>query len=431
MIVVNTSAVFDGQADFILTLKNACRTDRTFIDLRQQYNLTPKYNGLVHGCMPVRCPADISRATFKRLLESDARIACVEPDYRIDVVGIPDDPHFSKQWSLQNRLTPGADVRVVEAWGLHRGSKRIILAVIDTGIDYLHPDLAANIWRNPGEIPGNNRDDDGNGFIDDIYGWSFAEGNADPIDRHYHGTHVAGIIGAVGNNGIGVAGIMHNASIMAVKALSDQGHGWSSGLIAAIYYAVDNGARVINASWGGGGRQQAMVDALAYAESRGVIFVAACGNNRRDTDAEPFYPASYEGPNVVSVGATDTKDTLAWFSNWGVQNVDIFAPGVEIFSTVPGGEYAPETGTSMAAPIVTGALGLLVSFAPSMDWREHINALYASLQPLPQLQGYCVTGGRLDVYRLLRRGVPRVRAMQAAIMYVSGMLDRKKERNDK
>lgn len=427
-LVAGAVARFDGRADFILTLKTNCRTDRTFIELRHQYNLSPKYSRLVHGFMPVRCPPDMSRSTVQRLLISDSRIASVEPDYRIEVIGMPNDPYFPKQWALHNRERPGVDIRATEAWGLHRGSRRLILAVIDTGIDYLHPDLAANMWRNTGEIPGNNRDDDGNGFVDDIYGWSFAEGTADPMDRHFHGTHVAGIIGAEGNNGRGVAGVMHRVSIMAVKGLSDEGHGWSSGLIAAVYYAVDNGARVINASWGGGGRQQAMVDALAYAESRGVIFVAACGNNNRDVDAEPFYPACYSGSNVVSVAATDTKDTLAWFSNWGRNNVDLFAPGVALFSTTLEGGYKPETGTSMAAPVVAGALGLLISFAPSMDWRECVDALYTNVRPLPQLQGICSTGGRLDLYRLLRKGVPRVRAMQAAILYVSGMLDRKRER---
>ena len=422
------TAQFDGGADFILTLKRSCSSDRTFTELKHQYGLTPKFNRLIHGYMPVRCPSDMSRSTLRQLLETDSRIARVEPDYRIAVAGTPNDPYFPKQWSLNNTVRPGVDIRVIEAWGLHRGTRRIILAVIDTGIDYLHPDLAANIWRNPGEIPCNNRDDDGNGFVDDIHGWSFAEGNADPIDRFYHGTHVAGIIGAVADNGTGIAGIMHHVSLMAVKSLGDGGFGWTSGLIAGIYYAVDNGARVINASWGGGGRLEAMVDALSYARSRGVIFVAAAGNDRRDTDVQPFYPASYEITNVVSVAATDTRDTLAWFSNWGRRSVDLFAPGVEIFSTFPHGEYANETGTSMAAPHVAGALGLLISFAPAMDWQEHIDALYASVQPLPQLKNRCATGGKLDMYQCLRKGVPRVQALQAAIMYLSGMLDRNRRK---
>lgn len=427
-LVAGAIAQFEGGADFILTLKKHCRTDRTYTELRHEYRLSPKFSRLVHGCMPVRCPPDMSRSTIKRLLATDSRIARVEPDYRVEIIGMPDDPYFYKQWALHNREYPGADVRATEAWELCRGNRRILLAVIDTGIDYLHPDLAANIWRNPGEIPGNSRDDDANGYVDDIHGWSFAENRADPMDRHYHGTHVAGIIGAVGNNGKGVAGVMHNASIMALKGLNDEGHGWSSGLIAAVYYAVDNGARVINASWGGGGRLQAMIDALAYAESRGVIFVAACGNNYRDVDALPFYPASYGGGNVVSVAATDTKDSVAYFSNWGRNNVDLFAPGVTIYSTVLQGGYAFETGTSMAAPVVTGALGLLISFAPSMDWGEYVDALHATVRPLPQLNDRCTTGGRIDLYRLLREGVPRVRAMQAAILYVSGMLDRTRER---
>lgn len=431
VITVYATAQFAGRADFILTLKNGCHTDRTFIELRDEYNLTPKFSRHLHGCMPVRCPQSMSRSTVRRLLETDRRIARVEPDYRVGIVGAPNDPDFIRQWSLHNRILPGVDIRAIEAWGLHRGTRRIILAIIDSGIDYNHPDLAANMWHNPGEIPENNRDDDGNGFVDDIYGWSFAEGNADPIDRHYHGTHVAGTIGAVGNNGRGVSGIMQQVSLMAVKCLGDGGYGWSSGLIAGIYYAVDNGARVINASWGGSGRLQAMADALAYAESRGVIFVAAAGNDRRDNDQQPFYPASYEGDNIVSVAATDTKDSVAWFSNWGSTRVDLFAPGVDILSTVLDGGYALSTGTSMAAPHVVGALGLLLSFSPSMNWREGIEALYASVRPLPQLQGTCTSGGRLDLYQLLREGVPHARALQEAVLYLSGMLDENKGGDDK
>jgi subtilisin family serine protease len=174
-----------------------------------------------------------------------------------------------------------------------------------------------------------------------------------------------------------------------------------------------------------------MADALAYAESHGVIFVAAAGNDKHDNDVLPFYPASYEGPNVVSVAATDTRDNLAWFSCWGRKSVDLFAPGVAIFSTMPQGKYAPQTGTSMAAPHVAGALGLLISFAPTLNWREYINALYGTVQPLPWLHELCVTGGRLDLYQCLREGVPRLQTLQAAIMYLSGMLDQTQGRNDK
>lgn len=425
---VTASARFEGRADFILTLKNGCSTDRTFIELRRQYTLEPKFTRLIHGCMPVRSPAGMSRETVRRLLETDSRIARVEPDCRVEAVGIPDDPFFPRQWSLFNSVNPGVDIRAVEAWGLHQGTRRIILAVIDTGIDYLHPDLAANMWRNPGEIPGNNRDDDHNGYVDDLYGWSFHDPSGDPIDRYYHGTHVAGIIGAVADNGVGIAGVMQKVSIMAVKGLGDGGYGWASNMIAGIYYAVDNGARVINASWGGGGRVEAMADALVYAESHGVIFVAAAGNNRRDNDVGPFYPASYKGQNIVSVAATDTKDSLAWFTNWGSESVDLFAPGVEILSTVLDGGYMLQTGTSMSAPHVTGALGLLISFTPSLDWREHVDALYKTVRPLPWLREKCTTGGKLDLYRCLREGVPRVRAMQAAVLYLTGTRDRKQRK---
>ncbi len=427
VIYIKASSQFIGRADYILTIKNEYRTHKNFLELKQNYKLIPKYYYMIHGFMPVRCPTDMSRNTIKRLLESDYRISRVEPDYRIDAIGIPNDPFFKKQWSLYNSTNQDKDVNAVKAWGLHKGSNKIIIAIIDTGIDYLHPDLFSNMWRNPGEIPGNKRDDDRNGFVDDIYGWSFDEGNADPIDRHYHGTHVAGIVGAVGNNNIGITGIMNKVSLMAVKGLGDFGFGWASNLIAGIYYAVDNGAKVINASWGGTGKLEAMKDAILYAKSKDVIFVAACGNNNRDNDIWPFYPASYEVSNVVSVAATDKNDNLAWFSNWGKNSVDIAAPGVDILSTVLKDNYNTETGTSMAAPHVTGTLGLMISFIPYLTTKEYLKVLYSSVNPMPILKDKCTSGGRLDIYKCLYTMIPNVKKYQTALLYLLEQEERNKK----
>jgi subtilisin family serine protease len=210
-----------------------------------------------------------------------------------------------------------------------------MVGVIDTGIDYNHPDLAANVWTNPLEIPGNGIDDDGNGYVDDVHGYDFVNRDGDPMDDHGHGTHVAGTIAAVANNGIGVAGVSWHAKVMALKFLDAGGSGWVSDAVEALNYATDMGAKITNNSWGGGEYSTALRDAIAAANSAGAVFVAAAGNSANNNDATPFYPAGYEGPNVIAVAATDASDTLAVFSNFGRNTVQLGAPGVGIYSTVP------------------------------------------------------------------------------------------------
>ncbi len=394
---------YSGGSDLIITIKNLYRNQKTFNALQEDYVLSAKYPALIHGIMPVRLPLGMTREVAMQILEGDSRIAHVEPDFIVHCTGVPNDPYFGLQWSLYNPANKRADIKAVEAWRLHRGSRKVIIAILDTGINYKHPDLARNIWTNPEEIPDNEEDDDNNGFVDDIHGWDFAYDTSDPDDRNFHGTHVAGIIGAVTNNNIGIAGIMHEVSLMAVKGIMDGGWGYTSDLIAGIYYAVDNGARIINASWGGGGYQEAMVEALAYARQHNVIFVASAGNYYRNNDEYPFYPASYPCENIVSVGASTNMDSIAVFSHYGRYSVDLFAPGRSIISTALGKSYRYGTGTSMAAPHTTGVLGLLHAADSLMTYREYIDILLSTVERKSYMEGYCVSGGRLNAVNALRQ----------------------------
>jgi subtilisin family serine protease len=337
-------------------------------------------------------------------LKSSPDIAYAEPNYIVSATAVPGDPEFPKQWSLRNTGqaggTPGADIDAVAAWDITTGSPGAIVAVVDTGCDLDHPDLRANLWTNPGEIPGNGVDDDGDGRIDDVTGWDFANHDNDPHDDHGHGTHVAGTIAAAGDNGLGVTGIAWHATIMPLKFLDASGNGTIGDAIDAIDYAAAKGARVINASWGGSGFSTAMFEAIRDAgEQHEVLFVAAAGNEATDSDLIPFFPAAYDTPNVVAVAASDRLDHLAWFSNFGSTSVDLAAPGVDILSTLPGGTYGLSSGTSMAAPHVSGTAALLLSLAPGIDVVSLRRRLLDQAERLAALDGRVASSGRLDAFQ--------------------------------
>jgi subtilisin family serine protease/PKD repeat protein len=302
----------------------------------------------------------------------------VEPNFEVTAALTPNDPRFVEQWALHNTGQTGgsvdADIDAPEGWDYVTGSNDIIVAVIDTGVDYTHPDLAGNLWTNPGEIPGNGVDDDGNGYVDDVYGYDFQAYDSDPFDDHGHGTHVAGTIAAASDNATGVAGVAWRARVMSVKFLGANGSGWISDAVNAVLYASDMGARVMNNSWGGGGYSQALYDAIAAANELGILFVAAAGNYSSDNDIYPLYPASYELPNVAAVAAGNKYDDPAWFSSYGRKSVLLAAPGQDILSTVPAAGnsccsdpsgYMLLSGTSMATPHVSGAAALLLSQDPA------------------------------------------------------------------
>jgi subtilisin family serine protease/surface antigen len=336
-------------------------------------------------------------------------VSGVELDYKL-TINISRDPMANSLWGLHNTGQTGgladADIDLPEAWRTQTGSKAVIVAVIDTGGDYRHPDLAANTWRNQREIFGNGIDDDRNGFVDDIHGYDFVNRDGDPMDDQGHGTHVAGTIGAVGNNNLGVVGVNQNVSLMHLKFLNSQGIGSTLDAVRAVDYATRMGADVINASFGGGPYSQAMFDAISRANNAGVLFVAAAGNESNNNDLRPSFPADYNLPNVISVAATDHRDRLAGFSNFGRNSVDIGAPGVNILSTLPGNRYGSFDGTSMAAPHVAGAAALLLAENSNQTPSQLKNLLMRTADPIASLQGKTVTGGRLNVNRALSQITP-------------------------
>jgi len=332
-------------------------------------------------------------------------IEFIEPDYIVKADGVPNDPLFPLQWSLRNTGQQGgivgADIDAVGAWDQVTGSSQVIVAIIDSGVDWHHPDLAANIFTNPGEIPANEIDDDGNGYIDDVHGFDFFNYDGDPMDENGHGTHVAGIIGAVGNNGVGITGVAWRVQLLPAKFLGADGSGATSSAIAAIEYAVDMGAVVLNNSWGGGPPSEALRAAILVANDAGALFVAAAGNDGANNDEFPHYPSSFHVPNMISVASSSRTDARSEFSNYGPVSVDLAAPGSLILSTLPDGETAVESGTSMAAPHVSGALALLKSRYPTMPAATMKTVILSSTDRIPALEGLIATGGRLNVLRML------------------------------
>ncbi len=298
-------------------------------------------------------------------LKSDPDVETAEPNYlRWVTTAPPNDTYFTNLWALQNTGqsingiagTAGDDIRFIGAFALAQqpGTNRPVVAVIDTGVDYRHPDLASNIWINTGEIPNNGKDDDGDGYVDDYYGYDFADNLPDPMDSGQHGTHVAGTIAAVGNNDLGVIGVDYQARIMALRASSDGNTLPDSAIIEAIQYATmmkNRGVNVvaINESFGGGGYDSAEIAAMQAAGNAGIIFCCAAGNNSSDNDTTPFYPASYRLSNMIVVAATDQNDALASFSNYGTNTVDLGAPGVNILSLLPIAPGTPPEGTVIAS----------------------------------------------------------------------------------
>ena len=317
-------------------------------------------------------------------LRRDPAVRVAEPDYFVQAVFIPDDPRFPELWGLHNTGqssgTVDADIDAPEAWDIATGSANVVVAVIDTGVDYNHPDLAANILR------------DGSGVV---VGYDFYNADADPMDDHSHGTHVAGTVGAVGNNGVGVVGVSPTVRIMPVKFLGAGGSGTISGAIAAVDFARTNGAHIMNNSWGGGGFSQLLLESVQRARDSGILFVAAAGNSGLNNDTSPQYPANYNSAsdNVVSVAATNRSDLLADFSNYGPNSVDIAAPGEAILSTVLNSSYDSFSGTSMAAPHVSGAAALIRAAYPSASLAQIKLRLLAGVSHPPSLVGKVASGG--------------------------------------
>ena len=357
-----------------------------------------------------------------KALANDKSVAYAEPNYILrvpenqdvsvdknagaasDVKGNEPNDLDPKLWGLKNAGQTGgkegADISAVGAWQIGTGKKEggPLIAVIDTGIDYNHPDLKNNMWINPGEIPGDGIDNDGNGYIDDVHGFNFAKGTGSPADDQGHGTHCSGTIAAEGNNAQGIVGVNWNAQIMGLKFLGPN-YGSTSDAIEALEYATKMGVDITSNSWGGGGYSQALYDAIAGFPG---LFVAAAGNSSSDNDKKPIYPASYGLPNMISVASSDSEDNLSTFSCYGKKSVDIAAPGTKIYSTIPGGEYALKSGTSMACPHVAGVAALIMSTYPELSIADVKESILQGGDKLESLEGKVATGARLNAEKALQ-----------------------------
>ncbi|MDP9444929.1 MAG: S8 family serine peptidase [Actinomycetota bacterium] len=358
----------------------------------------------------VRLPQAVSVEQAVRRYERSPAVAFAEPDYRLRPAGVrtvtPNDPEYPRLFGLHNTGQTGgtsdADIDAPEAWGRTTGDADTVIAVIDTGVDVRHPDLADNVWRNVDEIPGNGVDDDANGYVDDVHGWDFVGDDNTVFDgaADAHGTHVAGTIAAVGGNGVGVTGVAWRGQVMVLKFLGEGG-GYTSDAIAALHYAVANGARISNNSWGGPGHSQALQDAIEAARSAGHLFVTAAGNGGidgvgDDIDTSPQYPASYPPDNILTVAATGHDDALATFSNYGTTSVDLAAPGVAVWSTLPENAYGAYSGTSMAAPHVSGTAALVLSQQPGLSLANLRARILDTADRITPLATVTASGGRVN-----------------------------------
>jgi subtilisin family serine protease len=348
--------------------------------------------------------------TEARKLQTMSEIEWIEKNGKVTADEEPNDPDFSVQYALKNFGqkdrkeqigTPGFDINVVPVWNLGLvGSKDILVAVVDTGIDAHHPDLVKNVFVHPLEVV-NGKDDDGNGFIDDIQGWNFVDKNSQPIDGFGHGSHVAGIIGASGNDSIGITGVAWNTTILPIKALDNAGNGKVSDTVEGINYARLMKAKVINLSFGTKQNSRALEEAIEKAEQAGILVVVSAGNDGKNTDKKAYYPASFSKPNMITVAAIDNQGKPAEWTNYGKKTVQIGAPGVWIYSTVHEGKYLYAAGTSMAAPHVAGAAALLMSANRQWDFSEIRRRILSSCQPNSFLADKVSCGGHLNVFKAL------------------------------
>lgn len=378
-------------------------TKRHGFHVRQALKTAPVY--LIASENGTLSTADAIMGAYRQAFPQVAtQNGTAERDYLVFPTLFPTDTSFAQLWGLHNTGQTGgiadADIDAPEAWDITTGSREVLVGVIDTGVDRSHPDLLANMWTNPREIPGNSIDDDGNGFVDDTNGWDFFSNDNNPTDEEGHGTHCAGTIGGVGNNVAGVTGVCWQVSIVGLRFLGPSG-GSTSDAIEAVNYSRDLGVDLTSNSWGGGGFSSLLQTAISSAGAGEQLFIAAAGNDGSNVDLSPQYPAGYALNNIVSVASSTSSDTRSSFSNYGATTVDLAAPGSSIYSTVPGSSYATYSGTSMATPHVSGAVALLKSIAPTMSAAEIKTRLLDTVDPVTAFATNTVSGGRLNVAHLI------------------------------
>jgi len=418
---------------------------RILVQMRQGARINREAGPLTDRVMPVQdaevesldeTPADglfvvnvtegMSVEEAVRLAESDPRVEYAEPDYILRPSITPDDAFFGMQWGLRNTGDfdgkPGADIAATQVWDVTQGSQDVVVAVIDTGTDLSHPDIQANAWINPREVAGNGVDDDGNGLVDDINGWNFRDNNNNigPAGD-FHGTHVAGIVGAVGNNSTGVTGVAWRVKLMALKFISGL-EGSTSDAVKAINYAtaqrkLGENLRVINASWGGPGNANSLRKAIKKAGKAGILFVNSAGNGGEDSrgddlDVTPDYPSAWstELNTIISVAALDRSDNLPSFSNFGHKTVNVGAPGVQVLSTFPGGGYNFLSGTSMAAPHVSGTAVLIWTREPALTPSQVRQRIISSAQQILSLGSKSTSAARVNAFNAVTGAAPSIPA---------------------
>jgi subtilisin family serine protease len=344
------------------------------------------------GALVIRPRHGTATKGLRDRLRQRRGVRYVEPDFLVAKSATPNDPDYSRQWALQ---PTGFGIAAPAAWD--RRTACSLVATLDTGAQYTHPDLTGNIWHNPHEIDDNNKDDDDNGWVDDYYGVNVQAGSGNAVDGDGHGTHVAGIIAGHGNNATGIAGTCWTASVMPIRFMNSQGKGSTSDAVTGLDYAIHQHAKVVNCSFGSSSKSTALEDAVKSAESAGVLLVVAAGNDTQSIDAEPEYPASYTEGNILTVAAIDDTGALASFSNYGAKSVDLAAPGDEIFSTYPTSGYKLLSGTSMAAPMVAATAAMLHAQDSHLTYAQIRSAIKASVVPDAALAGKTVTGGLLNL----------------------------------
>ncbi len=342
-------------------------------------------------------PVEIKRSDIDKICASiraanrGVELTC-EANSIVDANIVPNDTQYAALYGMTRISSPSA-------WDISTGSTNFTVAVVDTGIDYNHPDLVDNIATNSKEVPNNGVDDDGNGYIDDYYGYDFSNNDSNPIDDHYHGTHCAGTVGAKGNNGRGVAGVAWTVKLLPVKVLNSSGSGTSASVAAGITYAVRRGAKVVSLSLGSPSYSSTIENAIITARNAGVLVVAAAGNDSQNTDVYPNYPSALTQDNILAVAASTSSDSFAYFSNYGATSVDLAAPGDSILSTYISGQYAYASGTSMATPHVAGMAALLLAVNPNLSYSSIRSILIGTVDPIPSMAGKLVSGGRANLYK--------------------------------